>query len=232
VAQSGIQLVADRYTYVATLPFAVLAAGALGALKPPGLRRAGALAAALAVLLLARRTHAYAGAWHDSWSLWRYTLERDPENSFAYNQLGMLHMGAGDDAAATEMFETAARIDPSFHLAYENRGIMRWRAGDEAGALADWERAIELNALCPIPIVNRGSLRFQGGDYAGALADYERALELKEDQAGTWYMLGSTRYKLGDAPGARRALERCLELTAPGTPLDEGARKFLSTLPR
>jgi tetratricopeptide (TPR) repeat protein len=230
LTQSGIQLVADRYTYLATMPLALLLGAGLAALASAGARRAAYALCFGACLPLAWHAHAYSKVWRDSWSLWTYTVARDPEHSFAYNQLGNLYKDAGDDARATELFETAVRTDPTSHLAYENRGIMRLRAGDSKAALADWERAIELNDRCPIPIVNRGSLRFEAKDYAGARADYLHAIELKEDQAGVWYMLGSASFKLGDRAGARAAVARCLELSSPGTPIHEQALRFQADL--
>ncbi|MEM7305567.1 MAG: tetratricopeptide repeat protein [Planctomycetota bacterium] len=231
LTQSGVQLVADRYTYLATMPFALLLAGAVARAAAGTARTAAMLATAVVAVVLGGLTHAYTRYWHDSETLWEYTLEIEPDHSLAYNQLGTQYMKEGDNRRALECYENAVRVNPSSHLAYENRGIMRMRAGDNQGALDDWERAIELNEHCAIPIVNRGSLRFQAGDYAGALADYELALSQEEDQAGVWYMLGSARFKLGNYPGAREAVQRCLEMAAADTPLHDQALKFLADIP-
>jgi hypothetical protein len=62
LAQSGVQLVADRYSYLATMPFALLCGALFARAGTAPARRAAAAAAALAILGLGLATRAYARA--------------------------------------------------------------------------------------------------------------------------------------------------------------------------
>lgn len=107
LAQSGPQLVADRYSYLACMPLALL----LGA----GVLRASASGAAVArgVMLLAvlvlvalglaarDRTH----AWHDSTSLWEAAYAVDDQSPMT-----LLNLGVAREEAAREELEPARRL--------------------------------------------------------------------------------------------------------------------------
>jgi hypothetical protein len=81
VLQSGPQLVADRYTYLATIPFALLAGGGLAwALERAPRARALELGLALfAVGALALASRAQARFWIDSERLWTRAVAVQPK---------------------------------------------------------------------------------------------------------------------------------------------------------
>ncbi|MBK7875451.1 MAG: hypothetical protein IPJ77_06830 [Planctomycetes bacterium] len=91
LAQSGAQLVADRYSYLACVPLALLAAWGIVA----GLRRAPSAAWAVVLVVagaLAWRANALTRTWHDSWSLWRHALSVDADNDTALINLAVLEL--------------------------------------------------------------------------------------------------------------------------------------------
>ncbi len=108
--QSGPQLVADRYSYLATIPF-FGAAAALLAVRPGWLRASPLLLALLAVLTIVQSTH-----WRDSKALWRRILHVDPQSAAASFNLARLlinegvQVGATDRAAAQRMWLEAKRL--------------------------------------------------------------------------------------------------------------------------
>lgn len=111
---NGPQSVADRYSYLSCLPWA-LWVGAAVTWRPAPLPRARALATALrtvvAVVLLAFAFLAWqqAGIWHDSVALWRHALEVDPESRNAHAYLGRAFAEEGMIAEAVGHYEEAAR---------------------------------------------------------------------------------------------------------------------------
>jgi tetratricopeptide (TPR) repeat protein len=226
--QSGLQLVADRYTYLATMPFAVLLAAGLGAAGANRAVRAGAL---VAVLVLGVRTYDYAGAWKSSGTLFQRAVEVDDENWFAWTCLGTVAAREGRTADALALYDKAIAGDPDgAHLAYEGRATVRLQLGAADGAVRDCERASELNPRCPLPHVNLGSILVRRAAWGGAAAEFARAVELAPDLAVAWLNLGTARFQLGDRAGARAALERCAEEAAPGSPLLAECRKRLAAL--
>jgi len=51
-------------------------------------------------------------------------LERDPNNKFAHNNLGVVYMQKGQYAKAAQHFERVLAIDPSYDKAMLNLGII------------------------------------------------------------------------------------------------------------
>jgi protein O-mannosyl-transferase len=178
-AQTGPQLVADRYTYLACLPWVALLTAGLARLwapqRPPLLRRAGAVATIATLALLAILTGRQIAIWRDSTTLWNHVLRLDPTNYIAWSNRAWVQP---DPAVAIADYSEAIRLNPRYHRAYFNRGNVRQDVGDYAGAEADHAMAIQIRPTDPDAYNNRGWARQALGDWRGAAADYARALEL------------------------------------------------------
>jgi len=230
--QSGLQLVADRYSYLATMPFAILAGAGLARLaKKTGAVQAVQAAALAVIAVFGWRAYDYTKAWDTSETLFRHAVAVDPENWFAWTQLGTSAQKDGRLEESLELYDRAIAGDPdNAHLAHEGRTTVRLALGDSDGAREDCDRAIAQNPSCAFPFVNRGGIASKQGDWAGAAADFERALELKEDLAIAWLNLGVARYQLGDRAGAREAFFRCTQHASPESPMLAEAQKKLAAV--
>jgi tetratricopeptide (TPR) repeat protein len=98
--QSGMQLIADRYTYLPfTGPFLVLAWGAHHAAQrmriPP---RAMAVAAGVLIAILSVKSFFQTSLWRDSYTLYTHGIEVVPNNGFAHFKLALLLRDRGDHA--------------------------------------------------------------------------------------------------------------------------------------
>lgn len=164
VAQSGAQAVADRYSYVACLPFAVLAAaGAMELQRARGSRRrilGGAAAATL--LVLGVLTWRQATHWQTTLSLWNQAVLADPSNYVALHNRGN------------------ARIEQVLRLPAERR------AGAESGAallaaMDDFNRSIDLAPGFGWAYASRGRLNAILGRYAAAVDDFNQAISMVGD---------------------------------------------------
>jgi tetratricopeptide (TPR) repeat protein len=172
-AQTGPQLVADRYTYLASLPWIALLTGGLVRAGYRRWRPAVAVALAACAVLTFRQTR----IWRDSVTLWDHTLQLDPKNWIAYTNRGWARNDSDPDAAIAD-YSAAIRVNPRYYLAYFNRGNARQVRGDWSGALADYDIAITLLPGDPKAYNNRGWVRQQRRDWQAAIADYRRALDL------------------------------------------------------
>ena len=114
LVHNGPQAVADRYSYLACLPWA-LWVGAAVAWRP---RRAGgarAVALALRVLVVAALmglgalTWSQAGIWRDSIALWTHALAVNPDSRDAHGYLGKAYDEAGRVAEAVAHYGEAAQ---------------------------------------------------------------------------------------------------------------------------
>ncbi len=178
-AQTGPQLVADRYTYLACLPWALLLAAGwlrLREIRPqPGLERVGIGVATILVVALGVLTFRQTLRWRDSETLWTHVLAVDPRNYVAYTNRGWART---DPDAAIADYSAAIAVNPRYYLAHFNRGNALHARGDFAGAIADFTTAITLLPRDPKAYYNRGWSREARGEWADAAADYARALEM------------------------------------------------------
>lgn len=181
LAQTGPQLVADRYTYLAMLPWTALLAAGLVAVwsnaASLAMKRAVTAAAALVLVTNGALTFRQIRVWHDSLTLWNHTLAVDPDNWVAYTNRGFERAKTAPEAALADYSAAIAR-NSRWYLPFFNRGNLRQERGDLAGAVADHTRVIELLPDDPRGWTNRGWARQAQEDWKGAIADYERALEV------------------------------------------------------
>ncbi len=216
-AQTGPQLAADRYTYLASLPLAALFAAAIARILARAPRRAPLALAAVAAVVLA---YAVAGnrqarVWHDSMTLWNHAIRVDAGNFVAWTNRGWTRQLAGDLPAAIADYTEALRLRPSYPLALNDRGFARQMQGDTAGAVADYTLAVVHDPRYAEAVYNRGTAHHGRGDLAAALADYTQAIALDPTDPRFPNNRGLVRRALGDAAGAREDFRRALEVAEP-----------------
>lgn len=168
LVQAGPQFAADRYTYVACLPWAVLAGALCGRMGPN-------LPAAAVLGSLALLTWNQIPAWHDEVALWTRAVRVDP-GPFACHNLGSAHFGMGRYREAVACYDRAIAMRSDYSLALTDRGLAKRQLEDFEGAEEDYTRAIQLKGW-PDAYFLRGELRRKVGDTAGAAADFRAALE-------------------------------------------------------
>jgi protein O-mannosyl-transferase len=213
LVQTGPQLAADRYTYLPSLPFAVLAAA--------GLLRVAANRAAMAgfglvLLLLGGLTFQQTRVWHDGLTLWNRVLSLDPANPIACNNRGNMRRPKGDLSGARADYDEAIRLRPTYAEAYNNRGNLRQEQGDVTGALEDYAAAIRHDPSYVLTWHNRGNLHLTQGRWTNAIADYTQSLDLDPLDAETYLNRANARSNVGDAAGAIADLESAVRTASPG----------------
>lgn len=238
IFQAGPQIVADRYSYLACWPLALLVAGLV--LLSPLAHRApreiglGLLTAASIALVVL--TSLQSARWRDSRSLWEYTWALTPDSALAASNLAnvrMIDSGRTEDPDVRKaLLEQARDLHlEAFKLGGQARSLLnvgetlqtladlepdpaRWTAAKE-GALEVVERAIELGTetgeLLPGWYGTRGSLLLQLGRAQAALPDLERLVAGLPDDIQGLVDLASARLATGDARGALDPLRRALE---------------------
>jgi tetratricopeptide (TPR) repeat protein len=203
--QSGQQKVADRYTYLACLPFAVLVAAGVrhAALAwPSWARRLGAAGAGGVLVTLGVLTAAQTLRWRDSMTLWTHALALDPANYIAATNRGVARQLAGDIDGAVADYDAALAANRAHAEAYKNRGTARAARGQWDAAIVDYDVAIRLKPQYADAYVSRGAAREQKSDLAGALADYAQACMLDPGHARALYGRANMRATRGDLAGA------------------------------
>jgi hypothetical protein len=147
VLQSGHQMVADRYSYLATMPFAVGLAWALvwmvrtseaRAGLEGGLRaaRMGGVVMCGAVGALTAASYAQSTIWHSGKRLWEYATSVTPTASVLTNYAAEFEKSKDVDRAM-ELYRQAFEANPSQGRAWYSYANLAWAKGD----LAEAERA-------------------------------------------------------------------------------------------
>jgi hypothetical protein len=168
--QTGPQLVADRYSYLACIPWVVLLAAALGRF-PATVPLAGAAVVGLG-LLTVQQTR----VWHDSRTLWEHALRLDDDNFIAYLNRGTVRQLEGDLVGAFADYTEAVRRNADYYHAWYSRGTERLTLGDDAGAIEDYTATLRIHPRYVEAFNNRGLARQRTGDLEGAIADFGEAL--------------------------------------------------------
>jgi MFS family permease len=123
---SGIQLGADRYTYLADLGFALLVGSGLfwaltmraaGRLSGAIVRMIGVAAVAL-VLVLGAGSWSYAAIWHDSETLWRWAVDVDADCAMCH-----VHLSEAVVSRAARQGPEAVRARAPEAEAYARRAL-------------------------------------------------------------------------------------------------------------
>lgn len=151
-AQSGPQLVADRYSYVACVGFAILLGGGLARLLETDVfrrRRAlrAVLALALAVLFTALQgsTFRQCDVWKSSSTLWTHAIRVDPNNSVAHANLGDIYASLGEFSGALAHYRRSLELQPRDPITTHHAADTLAKTGNKPGAIALYERALQLD---------------------------------------------------------------------------------------
>jgi tetratricopeptide (TPR) repeat protein len=99
-----------------------------------------------------------AGNIADAEKDFKEVIKRDPNNKYAYYDLGLICQNQKQNAQAETAYRQAIAIDPKFEVALYNLGILRANAGDVNGAIDLYRRAIAANPKDPNAHYNLGLL--------------------------------------------------------------------------
>lgn len=228
-SQSGPQLVADRYSYLACVPFALLFAVALERtalrLRPPA-RRALAVCVALALAGLGGLSWHQTRIWRDGETLWRHAVALDPGSPLL--RLFLANSLREDGRFEPALAEYSRAIDAGVQRAaeaYNGRAACHQALGLRAEALADADAAVRLDPGNAGYLMNRGLIRAVG-DLPGAVADWSAALRIDPELAPAYYSRGVAREALGDRAGASADYERALAIGLPAIEQVDAERRL------
>lgn len=236
ITQSGIQIVADRFTYFPAVSFSVLLAAGLARL--PAMRRTvfGALAVLLTVLGV--QTVIWAGVWADSLLFWNQSVVSNGEDARAYTGMAQALMDRGAYRKAIDYLDKALRLDPQYASALQNRVVARIHTGEYLAALDDATAALALDGLRPEDglkmLIGHGQAAEAVGQTDVAFEDYSIITE-NEKLDPVWRMRAlQLRARLflsqGNLTGAKKDLDKILTLPDPSRDYWRRARKVLEEI--
>jgi len=177
IVHNGPQLVADRYSYLPCLGWALLAGAALTAMWRR--TRIGATATAACVAaVLCWLTWNQVQIWRDSEALWTHALRVSP-SARAHVNLGNMDFEDRKDGEAAWHFREALRLQPTLAAAYAGLGVVRARHGQLAEAIADYQTALRFDPKLAEAHNDLGVAFDRQGRVLEALNQYEEAVRLR-----------------------------------------------------
>ena len=218
VAQAGLQLVADRYSYLSCMVWAVLLATVLSRLWRLWTGVPGRGVAALFIVIplfvlfgLSTLTWRQTEIWHDSETLWNHALAASP-SSMAHFHVGRFTAQRGDLAEAEKHLRRAVEINPTNDVIQSNLALVLARQGNLPEATAHFYRALEINPADPATLNNMGITLAQQGKLDEAIQHFQRSLEIKPNDASGHTNMANLLLDRGDVDGATKHLRVAIEI--------------------
>jgi len=221
IFQSGPQIAADRYTYLASLGWAILAGACLlfcwrisrtsTTGTPTTLPIAGVaicVVAGLGVL-----TWNQVQIWHDSERLWTYTVAIHPNSSLAQFSLGIVLSAQGKPSEAIEHFQKGLQLRPDEPSAHTNLGVALIQQGKLADAIEHFRQAVRIYPDDALAHTNWGSALIDLGKPSEAIEHFQQALRIHPDDALAHTNWGSALIDLGKPSEAIEHYSKALRIT-------------------
>jgi tetratricopeptide (TPR) repeat protein len=208
----GIQLIADRYTYVSQIWLVV---GIVWGLDELAKRMRAAPwcrlgAASVGLVALAWGCWMQTRVWKESETLWRYTLSVTDDNAYAHSLLAAALMEKGKSVEAAEQNRKALAIESDNILALANLGTLLLNTNATAEAIAHYERALEVNPRFALGWYNLGAALAKKGRINDAERAWQTAVEIEPGMAIAWHKLAGLFLERQDFDAAIAAGERAV----------------------
>lgn len=220
LTQSGPQLVADRYTYLSCLGWAVLAGAALIHCRRLWVSTKIGNVTLMIVLMMAAMlpvgfgalSWTYAGVWHNSETLWTRVLTVTGHSKIAHNNLGHILARRGELEAAMSHLHEALRIDPDYGEAHTNLGFALISRGEIDGAITHFREALRINPHYSESHFNLGVALARRGKLEEAIKHYREALRIDPADVQVHNNLGNALARQGDFEAAVGHLREALRV--------------------
>ncbi len=201
---SGMQPLADRYTYLSTIPIFIFVGGCVewlwqkSAMSPGKLYQRKVVTAALLILcaVSSYRTIRHTAIWNNSVSLWTHALRYAP--------------------ATREEFESdKPYMKPNYLDAYTNLGAAYYAADHKEKAIEQLNNALLLDNRFADAHYNLGNLLFEQGDVDGATVGFKNTIVCDSTYAKAYYNLGIIYAKKDSVEQAVESFRRAARLGFP-----------------
>ena len=217
LAQSGPQIVADRYTYLSCLAWALLAGAGLFYLWQRVLYLRLFQGVAVGMLIaLGVLTWRQTEIWHDSVRLWNYVLAATERSYFksrvAHNNLGIILGQNAELEEAIQHYREALRIDPVYALAHNNLAYALVNRGEVEEAVEHYRRALATDPRLAQAHFGLGRILAVRGELEGAIDHFRQAAQIDPTDAKSHYNLGLALAIRGELEGAIDQFRQALRI--------------------
>ena len=213
----GIQIIADRYTYVPQIGFSICAIwGLAGVFNSHRLRPVGTALVSCWILALAVTAHLQTNHWRSDEELWRHTVDVTNNNDFGNGQLGDSYAVQGKLKEAEPFYREALRINPNLPGVLNNLGFVLRSLGKPLDAEPYLRKALEVSPWFVNPRFDLADILITKNNHAEAIEQFRLILKSEPDNFVANFKLGMLLSEgaenLRDLPAAVNLLTRAGEL--------------------
>jgi len=199
VTLNELEVGADRYSYLACLPWAVLSGAGIVYGWRLWLSQRGGFGAfflactplAAIVVVLMGLTWKQTQVWHDSESLWRQILKANPTSSIAYNNIGNSLLMRGESKEAIGFYRKALEIDPNYADAHFDLATALIQIGELQAAIEQFHAGLVFDPKNPKAHYYLGRGYAKRGQMEEAITQFRESLALAPTQSVVHYDLGT-----------------------------------------
>jgi len=220
IVHSGHQLTNDRYSYLPGLGFALLVGAAAGAAMQAGV--AGTIRPALAKAVAALGIVWFCGLaylsaqqvqiWRDTETLWRNSLESDPNCSICHGNLGVFFSNRAQFGLAKAEFERVEALRPDQMKVHQHLGYTYAMLGDYPRALEHFELFFAKYPNDVEALNNFSAALLSSGRPNAAIEHLQRAIKIKPGHVLSHVNLGFAYADLGRWPEALSSFRAAIAL--------------------
>ena len=197
----GIQIAADRYTYLPQIGMGIAVAWVLGSFVVSSLQKQTAALVGLAIVAwLSMAAAQQAAIWKDDESLWTHSLAVTKDNDYADEKLASAYQARALRepqekalelrAEAEKLFRDAIRLNPHLVGSLNNLSVLLRGKGELTEAIALQTKAAAEHPTWGLMHRNLASVLTQNRNYTEAAASFEKAIALDENDIESHYNLG------------------------------------------
>ena len=220
LVQVGMQLMADRYTYLPLIGlFVMVAWGVVAAVGvSPATTRwrlpqaSLAVASSLVLVTCAAASRQEVGYWKDSEQLFGHALQVTPANYIALDNYARALLKQGNAAEAVRSFEAAVALRPDLDAARCGLGTALMDQGKLAEAAEQFDHVLEVQPDHAAARLQLGIIRGRQGRLEEAGQAFARVLRLHPEDAGAHNNLGNVLAQQGKHEEAVRQFEDAVRL--------------------
>ncbi len=197
----GIQIAADRYTYLPQIGMGISVAWVIGSLVVTQLQKQTAALAAVAIIgFLSVAGAQQTAIWKDDESLWTHSLKVTKDNDYSSEKLASAYQARAmrEPAEKAEelrkeaerLFRDAIRLNPHLVGSLNNLSVLLRSKGELKEAIELQSKAVDEHPRWGLMHRNLASVLTQNREYDRAAASFEKAINLDANDIESHYNLG------------------------------------------
>jgi len=209
LVQNGQQITADRYSYLACMPFALVAGQLWWGLKNRWVVLSGSL---LVLIGLGVRTTQQIRIWRDDQTLWRHAIAVTPEGTLPRWNLASFLLSRGDYTGAEEQYKALLQMAPQDLETHLNLGFIYETLGKYAAAHEQYENILRMDPGNAQAQNNLAGLLLKEGNWKTGRHELEKIVLQHPELAEAQFNLGIALMHEGRKEVGRAHLRLALQL--------------------